>query len=58
MGKRHWHIDVSLADRKKMEFDIILGRTAIRGRGLLVDPGRSFLAGKPAINTAKITKIK
>ena len=58
MGKRHWHIDVSLADRKKMEFDIILGRTAIRGRGLLVDSGRSFLAGKPTIRAAKITKIK
>ncbi len=58
MGTRHWHIDVSLADRKKMEFDIILGRTAIRGRGILVDPGRSFLAGKPAVNTVKKSKIK
>lgn len=48
MGKRHWHIDVSLADREQMKFDMILGRTAIRGRKLVVDPGKSFLAGPPA----------
>ncbi len=42
-GRHKWGIDVSLADRKKMEFDIILGRTAIRGRNVLVHPGRSFL---------------
>lgn len=47
LGGRHWHIDVSLADREKMKFDMILGRTAIRGRRLLVDPGKSFLAGPP-----------
>ncbi|KUO58461.1 MAG: ATP-dependent zinc protease [Alphaproteobacteria bacterium BRH_c36] len=47
LGRRHWHIELSLADREKMEFDIILGRTAIRRHGLLVDPGRSFLAGPP-----------
>ena len=47
LGQRHWHIELSLADREKMEFDLILGRTAIRGRRLLVNPGRSFLAGPP-----------
>ncbi|MGP1396954.1 MAG: ATP-dependent zinc protease family protein [Inquilinaceae bacterium] len=47
LGRHCWHIDMSLADRKQMEFDLILGRTAIRGRKVLVDPGRSFLTGKP-----------
>ena len=47
LGKRHWHIEVSLADREQMEFDLILGRTAIRRRRLLVNPGRSFLVGPP-----------
>ncbi len=47
MGNRHWHIDVSLADREKMKFDMILGRTAIRSRKLFVDPGKSFLLGPP-----------
>lgn len=47
LGNRHWPIELSLADRGNMGFAIILGRTAIRRHGLLVDPGRSFLAGPP-----------
>ena len=53
LGQRHWRIELSLADREKMEFDLILGRTAIRGRRLLVNPGRSFLAGPPLDLPAK-----
>lgn len=48
LGRHHWHVDVSLADRTNMGFDMILGRTAIRRHNVLVDAGRSFLAGKPA----------
>ena len=47
LDHRRWPIEVTLADRTEMGFDIILGRTAIRRRGLLVDPGRSFLARPP-----------
>jgi hypothetical protein len=47
LGHRHWHIEVSLADRENMEFDLLLGRTALRGHGFLINPGRSFLAGPP-----------
>ncbi len=43
LGGRRWPIELSLADRENMGFDLILGRTAIRGRKLLVDPGRSYL---------------
>jgi len=43
METRSWRIETSLADRESMKFDMILGRTAIRRRGLLVDPGKSFL---------------
>ncbi|HSG37125.1 MAG TPA: RimK/LysX family protein [Paracoccaceae bacterium] len=49
LGGRKWTIDVSLADRTAMTMPLILGRTAIRKRGILVNPGRSFLvapAGK------------
>ncbi|MGC9457396.1 MAG: ATP-dependent zinc protease [Halothiobacillaceae bacterium] len=49
MGHRHWGIEVSLADRSQMGFDLIIGRTAIRTHRLLVDPGRSYLAGEPAV---------
>ena len=45
MGRHRWTIEVSLANREKMEFDLILGRTAIRRRRILVDPGRSFVLG-------------
>ena len=47
LGWHRWHIEVTLANREKMEFDMILGRTAIRRRGIVVDPGRSWLAGPP-----------
>ncbi|WP_269581059.1 ATP-dependent zinc protease family protein [Roseibium sp. Sym1] len=48
LGLHNWHVDVSLADRSNMGFDMILGRTAIRRHNVLVNAGRSFLAGKPA----------
>jgi len=51
LGNHHWHVDVSLANRANMGFDMILGRTAIRRHNVLVDAGRSFLAGKPAPTT-------
>lgn len=44
LGPRRWPIEVSLADRGLMGFDLILGRTAIRRHRILVDPERSFLA--------------
>ena len=47
IGRRRWHIDITLADRGAMSMPIILGRTAIRRHDILVDPGRSNLAGPP-----------
>ena len=47
LGRRRWQIQLSLANRENMGFDLILGRTAIRGHRVLVNPGRSFLAGDP-----------
>ncbi len=44
---RHWKIDLSLTDRTKMTFPIIIGRAAIRRHNLLVDSGRSYIAGAP-----------
>ncbi len=41
-----WPIEVTLANRDEMGFRVLLGREAVRGRHL-VDPGRSFYAGKP-----------
>ena len=47
IDRRRWPIEVTLADRTEMGFDVILGRTAIRGHGLLVNPGRSFMVRPP-----------
>jgi len=46
LGSRRWPIEVSLADRENMGFDLILGRTAIRRRRLLVNPGKSYLLSR------------
>lgn len=43
LGQNRWDIEVSLTDRKNMEYDLILGRTALRVGRLMVDPGRSYL---------------
>lgn len=40
-----WTIELTLTSRDVMGFRMLLGREAIRGR-CLVDPARSFLAGK------------
>lgn len=53
IGTHRTHIDVSLADRKNMEFDLILGRTALRPLRLLINPGRSFLMGDPIPRSPK-----
>jgi hypothetical protein len=44
LGSHSWPIDVSLADRDAMTFDLIIGRTALKGRRILVDPAHSYLS--------------
>jgi hypothetical protein len=44
-GQRYL-IDLSLTNRDVMGFRMLLGREALRGR-FFVDPGRSYLAGRP-----------
>ena len=58
LGNHRWHIEVSLANRENMGFDLILGRTAIRGRRVLVAPHRSYLVGTPTQKTRKKTQSK
>lgn len=43
---RSWVVDVTLADRTRMAFRMLLGRETLRGR-VLVDSDRSFCGGRP-----------
>ncbi|MEL6109809.1 MAG: RimK/LysX family protein [Planctomycetota bacterium] len=43
---RSWLVDVTLADRTKMAFRMLLGRETLRRR-VLVDSDRSFCGGRP-----------
>jgi len=45
IGNKSWPIEITLADRTKMKYQMLLGRQAMKGR-ILVDPGKSFLQGK------------
>ncbi len=42
---RRWPIELTLTNRDEMGFRMLLGRQAVRRR-FVVDPGRSFLAGR------------
>ena len=46
IARRRWSIDLSLADRAEMSHPLIIGRSAIRRRKLLVDCGHSYILGK------------
>ncbi|MDH3440081.1 MAG: RimK/LysX family protein [Gammaproteobacteria bacterium] len=56
IAKRKWPIELSLANRDNMGFDLILGRTAVRRRNILINPGRSYLAGPPANKNSNAAK--
>ena len=47
IGDQIWPIEISLTQRGYMRFDCLIGRTAVRGH-FVVDPGRSYLAGRPS----------
>ncbi len=52
ISNRLWKIDLSLTERTEMTFRMIIGRTALRGHSILVDPGKRNLT------TLTATKLK
>jgi hypothetical protein len=51
LGGQQWTIEVTLVRRDLMGFRMLVGREALRRR-LVVDPGRSYLAGEPVLDVA------
>lgn len=45
VGEDSWSIRITLIDRDVMNFRMLIGREAVSGR-YLIDPGRSYLAGR------------
>lgn len=45
-----WEADINLTRRDEMGFRMLLGRKALKNR-FVVDPGRSFLGGRPGKDT-------
>lgn len=46
IGTATWVIDLSLSNRKRMRFGMLLGREAMQGR-MTVHPDQSFMQGRP-----------
>ena len=53
LGGTSWPIELTLVRRDLMGFRMLVGREALRRR-LVVDPGRSFLAGEPGLAAAQV----
>ncbi len=48
IGMAFEQVEITLTNRGSMKFPMLIGRSAIRRR-YLVNPGRSYLAGKPGV---------
>lgn len=48
IGHARWEVDITLSNREKMRYRMLLGRNAMKQHAL-VNPARTFLQGKPRI---------
>ncbi|WP_205596490.1 RimK/LysX family protein [Wenzhouxiangella sp. XN201] len=48
IGHSRWDVDITLTNREKMRYRMLLGRTAMENHAL-VYPARTFLQGKPRL---------
>lgn len=48
IGHSRWDVDITLTNRERMKYRMLLGRTAMENHAL-VYPARTFLQGKPRL---------
>lgn len=46
IGDREWTIELTLTSREEMRFRMLLGRSAIAGTQIKIDPSASYMAGR------------
>ncbi|QOC21294.1 ATP-dependent zinc protease [Wenzhouxiangella sp. AB-CW3] len=49
IGHSRWDVDITLTNRERMRYRMLLGRTAMENHAL-VYPARTFLQGKPRLD--------
>lgn len=50
IGHNRWSVDITLTNRAKMRYRMLLGRSAMKDHAL-VYPARTFLQGKPRLDS-------
>ena len=50
IGHNRWSVDITLTNRAKMRYRMLLGRSAMKVHAL-VYPARTFLQGKPRLDS-------
>lgn len=58
IGKLKWEIELTLTSREDMMFRMLLGRSAIINRAVIIDPDASYLTGKSLGRVYKHRKKK
>ena len=46
IGDMNWSIEITLTSRDDMRFRMLLGRTAMKSQGLIINPSNSYLLGR------------
>jgi len=52
IGHNRWGVDITLTNRAKMRYRMLLGRSAMKDHAL-VYPARTFLQGKPRLDSGE-----